>query len=619
LDRLKGTLDSAINNGTDNLIIVLDNVPEAFVAKPVYEHFGQSVPPDHPAEWNQFIKDFCLKLKEYYPQFSNSFHFRVGTELNWKARFNGDTNRLKVHFEGTAAAIRSVFPNANIEPFNVLGPFNVHIDFTTPERDKMNQILNFMKNTEGVDMYSMPVSYYRFADSLINRFPSEANHARLVDWAWDGYVRARGNNPGDYQGIIRSVHEYDTAHDINDGAWTAKTLIDFKRIGVHQAWTKEYLAKVERVSSDKYFFNPNGWLHIAMHRMIGGETYSLPMKQTSINDTYYDALLSVKSEEKETVLMMSAYNDMSYMNSKETVKVKFPRDLISHLGADPKIQFTKMTKENNVYDVLWEDMKAAGNLNKCLLNEQERIISRDINRTADCVITQDKISPAFPGEIVRRLPSHVLMGNTETAASEFVVSQWNKYKGIMIDSLKLKDAPAHFAVNEVGESLEISLDMEAQSVYMIVLSPKETVVKETVVQEAEKFKNKSKVVELRIGNPLMKVDGREEFIYEETPTVTPIIMNNRTLMPARKLVEVYGGNVTWDAGLKRMRITMGSKTIEMTIDSDTIQVNGVNQKIDQPPIIVGGRILVPIRFVIENLDLEVSWSPGSIITIRREQ
>ncbi len=89
--------------------------------------------------------------------------------------------------------------------------------------------------------------------------------------------------------------------------------------------------------------------------------------------------------------------------------------------------------------------------------------------------------------------------------------------------------------------------------------------------------------------------------------VPPEIINGRTLVPARVIFEHFDANVYWNDSLKQATIATDSKTIILTINSNTAMVNSERYVLDTAPVIKDGRTLIPVRFVSEALGHEVKW------------
>ena len=91
------------------------------------------------------------------------------------------------------------------------------------------------------------------------------------------------------------------------------------------------------------------------------------------------------------------------------------------------------------------------------------------------------------------------------------------------------------------------------------------------------------------------------------------IINDRTMVPMRKIFESLGATVDWVEQQQGIIATKDSKIIVMKIGSPVMLVSdmasGSQEKItlDVPPMIVGGRTLVPVRAISESLGVAVDW------------
>ncbi|MGB9794670.1 MULTISPECIES: stalk domain-containing protein [Caldisericum] len=65
----------------------------------------------------------------------------------------------------------------------------------------------------------------------------------------------------------------------------------------------------------------------------------------------------------------------------------------------------------------------------------------------------------------------------------------------------------------------------------------------------------SKTLELWIGKPIAKVNGRDTLIDATNPNVVPEIVNSRTMLPLRFVAESLGADVQWDGTTKTITIT----------------------------------------------------------------
>jgi hypothetical protein len=105
-----------------------------------------------------------------------------------------------------------------------------------------------------------------------------------------------------------------------------------------------------------------------------------------------------------------------------------------------------------------------------------------------------------------------------------------------------------------------------------------------------------------------------QVIVDGSPIVfdqPPMTIGGRVLIPLRGVFERLGASVQWDRASNTVLATRGSSQIQLTIGSRTAFVNGRQVMLDVPPMVVGGRTLVPLRFVSEAMGARVDWDPAS--------
>lgn len=101
--------------------------------------------------------------------------------------------------------------------------------------------------------------------------------------------------------------------------------------------------------------------------------------------------------------------------------------------------------------------------------------------------------------------------------------------------------------------------------------------------------------------------------------VAPQIINDRTMVPMRKIFESMGATVDWNQDTKTVTSVKGDKTISMTIDSAEMTVNGAAVALDSAPTIVDDRTLVPVRAIAEAFGSTVDWDGATkTVTIADE-
>lgn len=104
-----------------------------------------------------------------------------------------------------------------------------------------------------------------------------------------------------------------------------------------------------------------------------------------------------------------------------------------------------------------------------------------------------------------------------------------------------------------------------------------------------------------------------DFTDENGNVVEPKIINSRTMVPMRKIFEVFGANVEWEGTTQTITATTENKTLVLQINNQeaTVKSGDTEEKImlDSAPVIYDSRTLVPVRFIAESLELHVGWVP----------
>lgn len=87
----------------------------------------------------------------------------------------------------------------------------------------------------------------------------------------------------------------------------------------------------------------------------------------------------------------------------------------------------------------------------------------------------------------------------------------------------------------------------------------------------------------------------------------PFIIDGTTLVPLRVISENLGASVDWDATTRTVTVTKGNTTIQLTVDEYLARINGEAVTISMSPRIINNRTMVPLRFIGETFDCQVGW------------
>lgn len=85
------------------------------------------------------------------------------------------------------------------------------------------------------------------------------------------------------------------------------------------------------------------------------------------------------------------------------------------------------------------------------------------------------------------------------------------------------------------------------------------------------------------------------------------IVEGRTLVPLRAIFEALGAGVEWNQETKTVTSVLDETEIKLTIGEKTLYKNGEKIELDVPALIMNNRTLVPARAVAESFGVEVDW------------
>lgn len=92
--------------------------------------------------------------------------------------------------------------------------------------------------------------------------------------------------------------------------------------------------------------------------------------------------------------------------------------------------------------------------------------------------------------------------------------------------------------------------------------------------------------------------------------VSPYILSrvNVTMVPTKIISKELGAAVSWDSKRKTVQVRLDGSTISLTAGQTKAIVNGSQVPLDASVQIKNGRVMVPLRFISEQLGLTVKWN-----------
>jgi hypothetical protein len=373
----------------EEITIVLDSVPTAFVAEPKWTSYGQFRPPDRYDEWTDFMQALCRELvRRYGFETVNCWRFRILTE----GRLDVNTEQFLAHYLHTTSAIRAILPDVEFQAYNVAA---VHV----PELHHIHYY-NFVKrlaeeNTENPDrgiclISSQPVSYYSVpltADVAREHPLAVAGDLEtgLSEWTVSPVIRARTEYksfwdevdrlmdaalPREIQelGILRTETGIKTSEPGARGAaWLHQFLFTmWQDAALDRAWhwhTTDVLSIPDKpVSEQNRLLRSNGWLYQILDHMEGAMVYNLPIEVGLSGEGGLTARsdLFLRANNGDSFLLASGFH------IRRDFQEEVPFSIIIPCQIAPRISALKgyavLNPETDVYRMIRDDLNTHGEL-----------------------------------------------------------------------------------------------------------------------------------------------------------------------------------------------------------------------------------------------------------------
>lgn len=94
-------------------------------------------------------------------------------------------------------------------------------------------------------------------------------------------------------------------------------------------------------------------------------------------------------------------------------------------------------------------------------------------------------------------------------------------------------------------------------------------------------------------------------------TINPYIEAGVMMAPLRLLAEELGARVEWNPSNGKTVLSKANTKIEFLPGQQKVVVNGLEKNLESVPLIIGNRLIVPLRFISEQLGAKVNWDSQS--------
>ena len=103
----------------------------------------------------------------------------------------------------------------------------------------------------------------------------------------------------------------------------------------------------------------------------------------------------------------------------------------------------------------------------------------------------------------------------------------------------------------------------------------------------------------------VSIKGQQVDFYDQGSA----IMNGRTLIPVRAVFEALGFIVAWNPNDETVTLTKRNYEVIITIGKSNFTTNGIAHTLDVPAQVINNRTMLPIRAILERVGYHVDWNP----------
>ena len=207
-------------------------------------------------------------------------------------------------------------------------------------------------------------------------------------------------------------------------------------------------------------------------------------------------------------------------------------------------------------------------------------------------------------EIQANFPGHSIIYNNQVFSPEWVMD--NMYRAIHEKQLPMDEILR--IVGLVGFSLRPDFLLERMDVLLSYSPDLAEVILQPSGMTLERF-----VDTLESIYQLVRIHVNGNNIHIPFTEQQPVIIDDRTLVPLRAVMEHLGFTVDWEEDEQLVTLTLGDSIVHVQINNYNMQVNNNTVIIDVPPQLINERTMVPVRAIAEATGFTVDWDGNNRI------
>ena len=128
----------------------------------------------------------------------------------------------------------------------------------------------------------------------------------------------------------------------------------------------------------------------------------------------------------------------------------------------------------------------------------------------------------------------------------------------------------------------------------------------------------SDAIVLYTGSPTALVNNVEKQVDSGNGEVVPVVISGRIFVPIRFIAENLGAGVDWNGQASTAEITLEGRVIRITLGENVMSVNGIPSILDTPALSINSRTCVPLRAVSEAFGKKLFYDRGLVVISDRE-
>ncbi|WP_068604373.1 copper amine oxidase N-terminal domain-containing protein [Paenibacillus swuensis] len=204
-------------------------------------------------------------------------------------------------------------------------------------------------------------------------------------------------------------------------------------------------------------------------------------------------------------------------------------------------------------------------------------------------------------------------GNVYDTVTSVTYNTYGKgYKGLLKAYVNVQNKPAGAIIAEL---LKTKYDIDADKVLAEAAAKYETSGKLEIAIDLQKEALQANPGDMKAYKKLAQLNKKlgkaaiRAYVNGLEPKfdTTPMAKNGKVLVPFRAIAEALDAKVIWNSKDNTILVFKGTVKLKLTVNGKVAYINGKKVMLDVPAQAVKSRIVVPIRFVSEGLNSNVTW------------